>query len=404
MVSMAINFFHSILHNALNSECGTILRVGPGSGSGEFVEELVAEGVGDEGCSEGLAVAVDQFVIAPLEVLAEAGVFLFERHVGDGAGVGADAEGDAVAIELIDAMVCVGGGGAGLDVAAGADLEMDAMGAEVVNERGIFDAADAVADAGGLEVSQRLPHAAGTGGFTGVRGAVQAFFDGEAVGGDMGLDGESGFIAGDIECDDARTGELLNEPGGLEALRGVEVTKCAEDEAGFDAGGADGVLGGAIDGGDDSFGCESLIRVEERRETEFGVDDVVGAELLKDIFSDDAERVFSLHELESAGRAGEEVGEAGALRRSDEFSVVLLAGDVGRETRDSGVAEGAVEVEVEFDFGKQWHRAEFSSCDLSGADSNSAIPDYIPGAFDFPAPDCRPLVFWLDECIGRLER
>jgi hypothetical protein len=98
--------------------------------------------------------------------------------------------------------------------------------------------------------------------------------------------------------------------------------------------------------------------VKERGEAEFGVEYIVGGELFEDVFGDDAKGVFSLHELESAWGAGEEVGEAGALGRSDEFSVVLRAGDFRGEARDGGVAEGAIEVEVEFDFGEIGHDCE----------------------------------------------
>ncbi len=132
----------------------------------------------------------------------------------------------------------------------------------------------------------------------------------------------------------------------------------AEDEAGFDAGGADALLGGAIDRSNDGFGGEALIGVKERGEAEFGVEDVVGGELFEYIFGDDAQRIFSLHELEAARGAGEKVGEAGALRRGDEFGVVFRAGDFRREPGDGCIAEGAVEVEVEFYFAQIDHECE----------------------------------------------
>jgi hypothetical protein len=55
---------------------------------------------------------------------------------------------------------------------------------------------------------------------------------------------------------------------------------------------------------------------------------VVAGELLEDVFGGDAERVLRLHELETARGAGEEIGEAGALRRGNEFRVVFFARDV----------------------------------------------------------------------------
>ena len=95
--------------------------------------------------------------------------------------------------------------------------------------------------------------------------------------------------------------------------------------------------------------------MEEWGEAEFGVEDAVAGQLLKDIFNDDAEGVFSLHELEAAWRASEEVGKAGALVGGYEFGVVFGAGDVRGETGDGRVAERTVQVEVEFDFGERGH-------------------------------------------------
>ncbi len=212
-----------------------------------------------------------------------------------------------------------------------------------------------MSDAGGLEVLERFPDALGAAGFAGVGGAMKAVFDGVLEGWDMRRDGEASFVAGDVEGGDAGACELLDEMRSLQALFGIEVAQGAEDEASLDAGGADALLSGAIDGCDDGFGREALIRVQERGEAKFGVEDVVGGKLFEDVFGDDAEGVFSLHELKAAWGAGEEVGEARALGRGDEFGVVLRAGDFGREAGDGGVAEGAVEMEVEFDFAEIGH-------------------------------------------------
>jgi hypothetical protein len=213
-------------------------------------------------------------------------------------------------------------------------------------------------DAGGIEVLERFPHTAGAAGFAGVGGAMEAVFDGVLEGWDVWGNRESSFVAGNVESCDARVCELLNEMRGLQALLGVEMTEGAEDEAGLDAGGADALLGGAIDGSNDGFGGEALIGVKERGEAEFGVNNVVGGELFEYIFGDDAQSVFSLHELEAARGAGKKVGEAGALGRGDEFGVVFRAGDFRRQAGDGCIAEGAVEVEVEFDFAQIGHERE----------------------------------------------
>jgi hypothetical protein len=220
----------------------------------ETFKQAGAGGVVDESGAEGFAVAGGELVVGPGEVFAEASVLLLEGHVGDGACVSVDAEGDAGLVEPIDAMFGVAGSRAGLYVAAGADFEVNARVCEMANEGGIFDAADAVADAGWLEVLERFPDAGGSAGFAGVGGAMEAVFDGVAKGWDVRGNWKSGFVAGDVEGGDAGAGELLDEVRGLEALFRGEVTEGAEDEAGLDTGGADALLGGAVDGGDDDFG------------------------------------------------------------------------------------------------------------------------------------------------------
>ena len=100
---------------------------------------------------------------------------------------------------------------------------------------------------------------------------------------------------------------------------------------------------------DDGFWGEALIGVKERGEAEFGVNNVVGGQLFEYIFGDEAQSIFSLHELKAARSAGEKVSEAGALRWSDKLGVVLRASNFGRQAGDSIVAQRAVEVEVEFD-------------------------------------------------------
>ena len=125
----------------------------------ELVEQGCAGWVVDEGGAEGFAVADFEVLVGPVELSAKAGVLLLESDVGDGAGVGADAERDAGAVKAVDGVVGVGRGGAGLDVAGGTDFEMDLVVGEVLDQGWVFDAADAVADAGRLEGLQGFPDA-----------------------------------------------------------------------------------------------------------------------------------------------------------------------------------------------------------------------------------------------------
>ena len=88
----------------------------------ELSKEARAGWLVDKGGAEGFAVAGLELVGCPVEMIVEAGVFLLKGDVGNGAGVGADAERDAGAVEVIDWVVGVAEDGARLDVAGGTDF------------------------------------------------------------------------------------------------------------------------------------------------------------------------------------------------------------------------------------------------------------------------------------------
>lgn len=290
-------------------------------------EEAGAQGVIDEGGAQGFAIAGVEFGVGPVEVVAEARVFLFEGHVGDGARVGVDAEGDIGTEEAIDGVFAVAGAGAGLHVAAGAHFEMNALGAQMIEQCGIFDAAYTVADARGGKGFERFPYAVGTARFAGMRCTQEAAIDGVAKGGDMRVDGKAGFVACDVESNDAAALEVLDETDGFETLLRGEVTKGAENEPCFEAGGADALFGGSIHGTYDGFRRESVGGVQKRGKAEFGVDDVVREELLEDILGDQAQGFFGLHQLKPTRCPGEEVGQARALGWCDELRFEFVARD-----------------------------------------------------------------------------
>jgi hypothetical protein len=75
---------------------------------------------------------------------------------------------------------------------------MNAFAGQVLDESGVFNAADAVADAGGLKSFEGFPDAGWAGGFSGVGGAMEAVVDCILKGCDVGFDGKAGFIAGDV--------------------------------------------------------------------------------------------------------------------------------------------------------------------------------------------------------------
>lgn len=193
---------------------------------------------------------------------------------------------------------------------------------------------------------------------------MESAFGGIPEGRNVRIDGMAGFVSGDVQSHHARAAESLHKLGGEEALLLAVMAESAKDQAGFDAGRADRVFGGLIDGFDHGLGSQSTLEVEKRGEAQLSVDDAVSRELFENIFGDEAQRFFALHQLEAARGPGEEVSKRGALRRGDEFSVVLLARDGGIELRDGVIAKGAVEVQVEFDFGQHpsgYQRSAFRS-------------------------------------------
>jgi len=99
----------------------------------ELSEQARACWLVNEGGAEGFAVAGLEVVVGPVKLAAEAGVFLLQCDVGDGAGIGADAERDAGAVEAVDGVIGVGKDGAGLHVAGGTDFQMDAAVGEMLD-------------------------------------------------------------------------------------------------------------------------------------------------------------------------------------------------------------------------------------------------------------------------------
>ena len=158
---------------------------------------------------------------------------------------------------------------------------MNACVAQAVDKDGVFDAAHTMTDAGWVEVLDRFPDTLRAACFAGVSGAMETVLDRIAEGRNVGIDGEACFVTGDVKGRDASASKLLDEMRGMQALFGAEVAQRAEDETGLDAGGADALLRRAIDGGDDGLRREPLIRVKERSETQFGIEDVVGGELAR---------------------------------------------------------------------------------------------------------------------------
>jgi len=121
-------------------------------------EELLAEPgfdlFGSEGVVDGCEVGREEVGCCPVKLLFEQGIFPVQGGIRDGAAVGADAKGDFEFAEAVDGVVGQVGVHIGLEVAAGADFEQDVGFFQVAGQRRVFDASDAMADAGRVEVIQ----------------------------------------------------------------------------------------------------------------------------------------------------------------------------------------------------------------------------------------------------------
>lgn len=221
---------------------------------GELCEQAGARWLINEGSAQSFAVAGQQVLACPMEMLAQASILLPQCHAGNGACVGADAERDTVPVEAVDGMIGICEAGASLHIAGGAHFKMNALTAKVVGERWVFNAAHAMTDACWLEGLQGFPDAGCARRFSGMGGAIEAVVDCIAEGGDVGRDGKSSFVSCDIEGCDAGALELLDNLRGEEALFLAEVAEGAEDHASLNAGGTDALLGRTVDDCDYGLG------------------------------------------------------------------------------------------------------------------------------------------------------
>jgi hypothetical protein len=92
--------------------------------------------------------------------------------------------------------------------------------------------------------------------------AMEAVVDCIAKGCDVRIDGKACFVASDVEGYYASALELMDELRGLQALGFIEVAEGAEDQAGFNAGGLNALLCGAINGSDYCSGGEAIEKMQ----------------------------------------------------------------------------------------------------------------------------------------------
>lgn len=141
-------------------------------------------------------------------------VFVHEGGVEHGGIVGVEGDGDAGIEEAADGVIFEAVDDASADVGGDGNVEGDLVVAEVLDEEGVVDGADAVADAGGAAF-EGGPDGFGSVGFAGVGEDVEAGVagGGEDIVKDFG--GAAGFVATDAEADDTTVAAFGGEAGDL---------------------------------------------------------------------------------------------------------------------------------------------------------------------------------------------
>ena len=210
---------------------------------------------------DGGEIGGEEIRFLPMKLIDDPPVLAGERRVGDGPAIRIDVQGNLCLIKAVHRMMGQVSVDICLQVAGRADLEENILLFEITQERRVFRASHAMADPGRVEVVQRLPNAFRSGGFPGVRGTGDAMGIGVPEGGDMGVDGKTRFVGGDVEADDVSATKFLDELHGFHALFLIEVPEGAEDDADLDAGAANAFGHGTVDGRDDLFAGEALTQM-----------------------------------------------------------------------------------------------------------------------------------------------
>jgi hypothetical protein len=120
----------------------------------------------------------------------------------------------------------------------------------------------------------------------------------------MSVDGKPRFVSGDIQRHHAATLEAFYKLRRQQALRLIEVPERAKDQTRFDPRGFDALFRGAIDSRNHCLGRESRRGMQQGSETNLRINDPILAQLFKQVFSDEAKGVFTLHQLKSTRGPG----------------------------------------------------------------------------------------------------
>ena len=185
-----------------------------------------------------------------------------------------------------------------------------------------------------------------------------AVLAGETERGQVRVERVARLVARDVERDHACPAEPLDQAHGLQALRLAEMAERRQDDPRFDAAGRARPRHRVIDDRHNLLAAEPAAGMEQRRKADLGVDHAVAGELRKEVVHDQPQRLLALHQRDVVRRRAQVLGQAPALRRRHEVAGKRLGRDVRGQAPHDVVAQAAVEVQVELDFGEgvQVHR------------------------------------------------
>ena len=240
---------------------------------------------------------------------------------------------------------------AGLQIAGGANLQMNVFAIQMFDQRRIFDTSHAVADSRRAETRAAFPKRC--------PGPEPRRHERCDAGRDRSRN-ETPECAHQSDIRLRRPRYRAPPRGCLEiappdlavskALFAIEMAQRAQNQPGFDATGSNAGFGGAIHGGHHLLRRQSTLEVQQRREANLGVNHAIGGELLEQILHHQRQRRFVLHQLEAARRTRQKIRQTGAARRSDELALVLFERNGIIQLRHRGVAQRAIQMQMQFDF------------------------------------------------------
>src|SRR5450755_4475495 len=154
----------------------------------------------------------------PAEVVLELLVLLSKCNRCDRARIGAHAQRKLFSVEAIDGVIGIGLVDIGLDIRRGTDLKMDLSGAQFGEQSGVLATTHTVADARGMELSKRLPHARGSTRLARVRCAEDALLGSIVEGANMRVKRKACLITRYIQPDHVGPPKALHQAYRLHAL------------------------------------------------------------------------------------------------------------------------------------------------------------------------------------------